>query len=72
MGKPLKRVSAEAALGRVLAALERELIEASDEEIRAAAQELGMDLDSRECAAFAGLKFPSRPQYTDFFEPGKD
>lgn len=72
MAKPVKRVSSEAALSRVLAALERELIEASDEEIRAAAQELGMDLNSRECAAFAGLKFPSRPQYTDFFDPRKD
>jgi hypothetical protein len=71
MGKPLKRVSAEAALTRVLRALERELIEASDEEIRAVARELGMDLDSRECAAFAGLKFPSRPQFTDFFDPGE-
>jgi hypothetical protein len=70
MGKPLKRISAEAALGRVLRALERELIEASDEEIRAAARELGMDLDSRECAAFAGLKFPSRPQFSDFFDRG--
>ncbi len=72
MGKPLKRVSAEVALGRVVAALERELIEATDEDIRAAAQELGMDLNCRESAAFAGLRFPSRPQFSDFFEPGKD
>lgn len=72
MGRQLKRVSAQTALTRVLAALERELIEASDEEIRAAAQELGMDLDSRECGAFAGLKFPSRPQFTDFFDPASD
>jgi hypothetical protein len=71
MGNKLKRVSAEAALTRVLAALERELIEATDEEIRAAASELGMDLESRECAAFAGLKFPSRPQFADFFDRGE-
>jgi hypothetical protein len=71
MARQLKRIPTETALTRVLAALERELIEASDEEIRAVAQELGMDLDSRECAAFAGLKFPSRPQFTDFFDPGE-
>jgi hypothetical protein len=71
MAKRLKRVSSEAALARVLSALERELVEASDEEIREAARELGMDLDSRESAAFAGLKFPSRPQLGDFFDTGE-
>jgi hypothetical protein len=56
------------ALNRVLDGLEHEIIEASDEEILAAARELGMDLRMRESAAFAGVKYPSRPQLSDFFD----
>ena len=46
----------------------QELLEASDEEIIAAATDLGMNPLMKGSAAFAGLKYPSRPQLADFFE----
>lgn len=48
----------EASLEHVLTALERELLEASDEEILAAAAELGMNPSMRGSAAFVGVKSP--------------
>ena len=68
MRKRLKAVPAESALGRVLEALKQELIDASDEEISAAARELRMNLEMPESAAFAGLTYPARPLLSDFFE----
>ena len=68
MRKQLKAVSTEGALVRVLEALQQELVDASDEEVRAAACELGMSLEMRESAAFAGLTYPARLQLSDFFE----
>lgn len=44
-------------LERILLALERELLEASDEEIIAAARELGMNPAMKGSAAFMGLKY---------------
>jgi hypothetical protein len=59
--------SPELALARILQALEKELIEASDKEILAVAKDLGMDPRTRGSAAFAGLKYPSQAQLADFF-----
>jgi hypothetical protein len=67
MRTKLKRVSPETALLRVLDALAREAIEASDAEVAEAASDLRMDLNSRESAAFAGLTYFARPQLSDFF-----
>jgi hypothetical protein len=47
----------EVALNRVLAGLERELVEATDEEIVQAAQDLGMDVKMKGSAAFIGVKY---------------
>jgi len=44
-------------LDRMLAGLERELFEASDEEILAAATELGMKPAMKGSAAFLGIKY---------------
>jgi len=44
-------------LEQLLLALERELIEATDEEILAAAKELGMDPSMKGSAAFFGIKY---------------
>jgi hypothetical protein len=55
-------------LTRILEALELELIEATDEEILAAAKDLGMNLEMKGSAAFMGLKYFSRPQLSDFFD----
>jgi len=68
MRKKLKAAAADAALERVLEALKQELIDAPDEEIREAARSLGMKLEMKESAAFAGLTYPARPQLSDFFE----
>jgi hypothetical protein len=58
----------EAALTRIVDALELELIEASEQEILQAAQDLGMNPRMKGSVAFAGLKFPARPQLSDFFD----
>ncbi len=68
MRTQVKKVSLDTALMRILDALAEEAIESSDEEVREAARDLRMDLDSRESAAFAGLTYFARPQLSDFFE----
>jgi hypothetical protein len=55
-------------LNRLLNALELELIEASEEEILAAAKSLGMDPTMKGSAAFVGLKYFVTPKLSDFFE----
>ena len=62
--------SPEARFMRVLQALEQELLDASDEEIIAAATDLGMNPQMKGSALFAGLKYPARLQLSDFFELG--
>jgi hypothetical protein len=56
------------ALERILLSLEQELVNVADEEILAVARELGMDPAMQGSAAFAGLKFPAKPQLSDFFD----
>lgn len=56
------------ALMRVLDALAQEAIDASDEDIAAAAADLRMDLSKQESSAFAGLTYFARPQLGDFFD----
>lgn len=58
----------ETALTRILDVLECELLDASDDEILAAAKELGMDPTRKDSAAFAGITYPERPQLRDFFD----
>lgn len=67
MRTKVKSISSELTLTRVLDAFAQELVHASDEEIVAAASELGMDLKEWS-AAFAGLTYPARPQLADFFD----
>lgn len=56
----------EVTLGRILQALEHELMEASDGEILEAAADLGMDPSMKGSAAFLGLKYPAVPRVHDF------
>jgi hypothetical protein len=56
------------ALNRILDALEHELLEASDEELLAAAHELGMRPDMKGSAAFIGILGPVRLQLEEFFD----
>jgi hypothetical protein len=57
-----------AALGRILDQLDRELIEASDEDILEAARDMGMNPMMKGSAAFIGLRVPAMAQFTDFFD----
>jgi hypothetical protein len=56
--------SPEVALNRVLAGLETELVEATDEEIEQAAADLGMNVKMKGSAAFVGVIYtlPKRPE----------
>jgi hypothetical protein len=54
----MKIAHPEASLDHVLLALERELIDATDEEVLAAAAELGMNPSMKGSAAFIGVKSP--------------
>jgi hypothetical protein len=67
MRTEVKRVFPQEALERVLAGLERELIEATEEEILEAAHDLGMKPEMKGSAAFLGLRFSAVPRAEDFF-----
>jgi hypothetical protein len=67
MSVKMKLARAEVTLARLLAAFEQELITASDDEIMAAAEELGMNPAMKGSAAFAGLKYPMGPRLADFY-----
>ena len=58
----------EVVLTRILEAFGQELIDASDEEILEAARDLGMDLQMKGSAAYAGLTFPAKWLLSDFFD----
>jgi hypothetical protein len=51
----MKKTGSDVALERLLTALERELLEASDEEILAAAKELGIDPTMKGSSALFGV-----------------
>jgi len=68
MRTKVKKSSAELALTRILDAFAQELVDVSDDEILGVAEDLRMDLTTRESAAFAGVTYPARPQASDFFD----
>lgn len=65
MRTKLNPTTSAAALGRILDQLDRELIEASDEDIMEAARDLGMNPMMKGSAAFLGLQFFS---FAEFFD----
>lgn len=67
MRTKVKTITSEVKLTRILDAFAQELVDASDEEISAAATDLGMDLQ-KWSSAFAGVTYPARPQASDFFD----
>lgn len=69
MRKNMTRVSPETALDRVLAGLESELVEATDEEIEQAAADLGMNVRMKGSAAFIGVTYTYPKRMEDIFEP---
>jgi len=62
------QIAPAAALGRILDQLDRELMEASDEDILEAARDLGMNPMMKGSAAFLGLRVPAMAQFADFFD----
>jgi hypothetical protein len=64
----MKSVFPQEALERVLAGLERELIEATDEEVLEAARDLGMKPEMKGSAAFLGLRYSAALRAEDFFD----
>jgi hypothetical protein len=58
----------DVALNRVLAGLEKELVDATDEEITQAAEDLGMNLKMRGSAAFIGVKYTFPKRLTEVFD----
>jgi hypothetical protein len=68
MRNKMTRNPPEVVLNRVLAGLEKELVEASDEEIEQAAQDLGMNLKMKGSAAFIGVKYSFPKRASDIFD----
>lgn len=68
MRTKVKATPPELALTRILEALGEDLIDASDEEILAAATDLGMKPMMKGSAAFSGLKFSSAARLSDYFD----
>ena len=68
MRKNLIPMPPELALHRLLAGLEPELVEASDEEIEQAAQDLGMDIHMKGSAAFVGVAYGMPKRVEDIFD----
>jgi hypothetical protein len=58
----------EVALDRVLAGLERELADATDEEIAQAGEDLGMNVKMKGTAAFLGVLGPMPKRLSDIFD----
>ena len=68
MRKNMNRTPPELALNRVLAGLERELVEATDAQIEQAATDLGMNLKMKGSAAFIGVKYALPKRIEDIFD----
>ena len=69
MGTKVVQVFPEMALERILGALERELIEASDADILEAAGDLGMKPHMKGSAAFFGLRYSAALRAAEAFDP---
>lgn len=61
----------EVALDRVLTGLEKELIDATDEEIELGAQDLGMNVRMKGSAAFIGVLYTLPKRIEDIFDFGE-
>lgn len=68
MRKNLTPRSPDVALNRVLAGLEKELVEATDEEIEQAAQDLGINPKMKGSAAFIGVKYTYPKRLEEIFD----
>jgi hypothetical protein len=64
----MNRTPPAVALDRVLAGLEKELIDATDEEIELAAQDLGMNVKMKGSAAFIGVIYTVPRRLEDIFD----
>ena len=68
MRKGMTPTPPDVALDRVLAGLEQELVEATDDEIEQAAQDLGMNVKMKGSAAFIGVTYTFPKRIEDIFD----
>jgi hypothetical protein len=68
MSRKVTKHSHERCLERVLLALEREVLQASDEEVRHAALDLGIDPDTKGSIAWIGITFPAKMRVEEVFD----
>lgn len=58
----------ERRIERVLIALEREVLQASDAEVRRAARDVGIDPDMKGSIAWVGITFPAKIRVEEVFD----
>jgi hypothetical protein len=68
MPRQVTKASPERRLQRVLAALESELLQASDEEVRQAAGDSGIDPDMQGSIAWLGIFFAGTRRFDEVFD----
>lgn len=68
MSRQVTRTTSETRLRRVLAALEQEILQASDQEIRHAAQDVGIDPDMKGSIAWVGIFYPGKVKMDEMFD----
>jgi hypothetical protein len=68
MSRQVIQPTHERRLQSLLAGLERELLQASDEEVRQAAADLRMDPDMKGSIAWLGIFFPAKGRLEDVFD----
>ena len=69
MRNKVRSLPPQVALNRVLAGLEKELADATDDEITQAAADLGMNLAMKGSAAFIGVKYTFPKRAREIFAP---
>ena len=68
MPRQVTRITNEVRLQRLLTALEREVLQASDHEVRRAALDLGIDPDMKGSIAWVGIFFPAKLRPDEVFD----
>jgi hypothetical protein len=68
MPRQVTRITNETRLQRVLLALEQEVLQASDQELRQAAQDVGIDPDMKGSIAWVGIFYPGKVKMEEMFD----
>jgi len=68
MPQQVTRQNHQRRLQRILLALEREVLQASDKEVRDAARDVGIDPDMKGSIAWVGITFPAKVRIEEVFD----